>query len=279
MKLKKRKLPRIQWGCIWCGGSPRTAEHLWPEWFSKLVPKSRQSHDNLKMRVRYNLPAAVILAPEVRKRPGDPASLTLKVVCEPCNNVWMGRVEEAAKRVMTPLILGHPAILTPDDQRCIVEWLALKSMIGEYDDSPDTRAIDKEMQRAFYERRELLGTWKVWIGRYQGTEWITRYRHAPAFVGSRSANPAVAAGVVNPPRVNTQISTFVGGQFYMQVMSSRSPLTEGFGFQGGTGRMLRQIWPALTHNIVWPPDAVMTDGDADFVANALGFWGGRPQPS
>lgn len=261
---KSRKPAHPQWGCIWCGKIPRTGEHLWPEWFSKIVPQTRNSHSNLKTRISYK-PQEVVVSHQLKKRPGDPASRRIKAVCKDCNNVWMGKIEEAAIPVMTPLILGKEALLSPADQKAIVEWAVLKTMIGEYDDSLDTRAINEETQQAFYHDRSLIGVWKILIGRYVGTNWVTRYRHTPYHMRSRSN----FLPVVDVTSMNTQVSTFVGGQLYIHVMSTRLPQLASFGFRGTTGNMLRCIWPATDEPIPWPPALTMGDDDAEFVASAL----------
>ena len=220
----------------------------------------------MKFRVTHTAEATYI-RPEIKKRPGDPASKKIKAVCKNCNNTWMSRIEEIAKPILSPLIMGQDAILSPSDQIAIVQWAVLKTMIGEYDDTSDTRAIDADTQQAFFKRRELIGVWKIWLGNYRGEgAWHSRYRHSPAMLH------LAATSVIYPPKVNCQVSTFVGGHLFLQVLYSTFPHASAFGFQGETGDMLKLICPTVEGDIAWPPNRSIADHDADFIAHALNHW-------
>jgi hypothetical protein len=44
-------------------------------------------------------------------RPGGLKRKKLRVVCEPCNNEWMSVIENDAKRVVLPMMLGQSLFL------------------------------------------------------------------------------------------------------------------------------------------------------------------------
>ena len=224
----------------------------------------------MKVRVLHR-PEATYIEPQLRRHAGDPASKKIKAVCKDCNSSWMSRIEEAAKPILTPMFLGEASVLTPADQSAITECVALKTIVGEFDDTPDTRAIDAETRQAFFERRELLGVWKIWLGNYRGAgAWNTRYRHAPGMVYLKSSP------VIDVPVTNSQVSAFAGGKLFILAFNSRVFQTEAFGFGGAAGEMLRSVFPATGETIVWPPIRPISDDAADIISNALSFWPGAP---
>ena len=54
---------------------------------------------------------------------GEPIS-TAKVVCRPCNNEWLSRIDEAAANALKPLIQGRTQVsLNPDAQTAVAAWI------------------------------------------------------------------------------------------------------------------------------------------------------------
>lgn len=162
--------------CAFCGSAGSlTKEHVLGNWLSKIGLDDS--------------PVEFFAGPLNRiPRPmgaGAPFQQTVKNVCAECNNGWMGSLEEVAKRVLTPLILGQPGRIAADDQPAIAMWLqktALVSMLlSSADDRDQGYGLPPLEYAALYAQRsalEPLESSLFWAGRYGGelrlgSVWVT----------------------------------------------------------------------------------------------------------
>jgi hypothetical protein len=105
--------------CIFCGGSPLTREHAWPQWLRGVLPdiaRERQIPHDLGRGRTF-------------KAPGF--SLTIKAVCGDCNHGWMSKLEAEAMPHLSPMIAveGGPVVLGPDAQTVIARWTLKTALI------------------------------------------------------------------------------------------------------------------------------------------------------
>lgn len=131
--------------CIFCGGTPVTREHVWPQWLAReLGPASKLHRDrggSAKMAVR----AGVVETPgggvnvvnwiEDKAGPATAAKQVLKVACGPCNSGWMASLEAAAKPIVLELMSNRRAKLASEtDREVLVRWLLKCAAVWEWDD-------------------------------------------------------------------------------------------------------------------------------------------------
>jgi hypothetical protein len=114
--------------CAFCGSTqPLTREHLFGKWVSKIgLDLSPASHHSSALN---GLPRDLGVQPRYR--------LQVKNFCAACNNGWMSKMEKAAQRVLTPLILGNPGKIALEDQGIIAMWAqktALTAMLVSSDE-------------------------------------------------------------------------------------------------------------------------------------------------
>jgi hypothetical protein len=259
--------------CIFCGGTPLTGEHLWPRWFSKIVPKVATHHHGVRIRQALIAHDTVAIGadPEfLKRRPGDPASRIYRIVCKSCNEGWMGRVETAAIPVMTALIKGEQVSVQVHGQRTVAVWATLKTIIAEFDD-PATQVIPNSTHKWFFEnKRPPNSDWRIWIGHYQGRRWRTRYRHIGAGFVIPARPPVFPRIVADPPKLGYgQASTFVGGNLLIHVVSASAPVLTNFDLPDRLLARIFRIWPPRTDALCWP-SAAISDADADAIADC--FW-------
>ena len=57
-----------------------------------------------------------------------PFNLRVKDLCKPCSNEWCGRIEDEARPIMTPMILGQSIKLDASAQTSLVVW-ATKTLL------------------------------------------------------------------------------------------------------------------------------------------------------
>lgn len=238
--------------CIFCRlpfgrDRSRSKEHIWPKWMHGLLPEQpgdQRLFDAAEPVGRH--PFGRVLHKHFK--PG--------VVCEPCNNNWMSRLEIATKPILLPLMLGEAQHLDRESQTILATWACLKNMVAEFS-NPTTRVTDAADLDRMYKEHLPPTRATVWIGGHAGTVWTTRYRHQ----GMR-----ISHGPVRPeedPPLNGQATTFAVGIVIFHLLT----LPDGFFYDGApipSGRIatrIRQIYPS-TSRFDWPLGQTLTDNDA-----------------
>jgi hypothetical protein len=114
---------RVLDACIFCGGDDMTEEHLVADWVLRAFAKSRKPAGGFRGTYRDWGSGLKVTADE----PID----TAKVVCRPCNNEWLSRIDTAASEVLKPLIRGHGGSvqLDRDGQEAVAAWLFKTALI------------------------------------------------------------------------------------------------------------------------------------------------------
>ncbi|MDP2712551.1 MAG: hypothetical protein Q8O56_15150 [Solirubrobacteraceae bacterium] len=110
--------------CVFCDAIGVTEEHLIADWAYRAFVRKRRLHDELFLRGRFVGPGQLQMHSESEAIP------TAKVVCGPCNNGWMSGIDQAASRVLRPLIRGErEAVLDPDGQAAAAAWIFKSALI------------------------------------------------------------------------------------------------------------------------------------------------------
>ena len=160
--------------CIFCGGTGLTREHIWADWLKKFVPRphtftrhtlDRQKHDEISGKIigwskkgRLN-------------RSGDPRSQKMPVVCMTCNTGWMSKLQELAKPILAPLIIGNWTDLDVISQKTLSAWATMFVMVYEWADE-ETLASTQDERTYFKSNRTPPNHWMIWMGRYTGKKQI-----------------------------------------------------------------------------------------------------------
>lgn len=101
--------------CIFCDGSPTTEEDLVADWVLRAFARSKKP--------QFALAGTIVAPSQMRLEAAEPVS-TAQVVCQPCNNGWMSRIDNAAAEVLRPLVQGQTAVdLGARAQRAIAGWI------------------------------------------------------------------------------------------------------------------------------------------------------------
>jgi hypothetical protein len=102
--------------CVFCGteGEDFAPEHWIPKWLSRaIIPKHSPGaqhfgHGRTWTKTYFDL--------------------TVKHVCNECNHGWMSTLEDDAKGIALPLILGQDAPHREDEQKTLASWCYLKAI-------------------------------------------------------------------------------------------------------------------------------------------------------
>lgn len=125
--------------CIFCGCTPLTREHLWPQWISRTFPELRRPGNQNRVIVRkrtapFGAGYVRIAGEETRQRGGNSADRQIRAVCGSCNNGWMAELEGAAQPILTRLATDPAAVPGEFDASVVTRWLAKTTAVFEWDD-------------------------------------------------------------------------------------------------------------------------------------------------
>ncbi len=151
--------------CQFCGGeNPISDEHVFPKWIGKLLPPapSERSHVKTSLRRALNPKTRTEITDAIvhRKMAGPAQSRTVRRFCVDCNNGWMGRLEEKAMPVLTPLICGDQPTLSAENLLAIARWAGLKAIVGEYTVEA-SRCISDSQRDLFFKTQTVSEGWTV----------------------------------------------------------------------------------------------------------------------
>jgi hypothetical protein len=167
----------------------------------------------------------------------------------------MSRLENVAKTVLTPLILGDSGFIELPDQGAIAAWVQKTALVAMLVSTKDERAhgygLPLSEYHEIYARREALEplpATKIWIGRYNGQVYRSSVRVVPQVVVPRGArwDPGVPQGYA---------MTVVLGELVLHGVRITAP---GLQLNLPTPRDLQDLWPA-NGRISWPADTHVDD--------------------
>lgn len=233
--------------CAFCGASgPLTREHVFGKWVSKigldLSPVQHRAGPN------NGLPR------DMGKQP--PYRLQVKNVCATCNNGWMSKLEDAAQRVLTPLILGESGTIALEDQALVAMWAQKTALTAMLLSSEEQReggyGLSKAEYRSLYEirkRKQPLERSRFWVGRYQGDAGFWAVRVMPFTVR--------VAGMPEPDLPAGYALTIVLGELVVHGMRFVSPASE---IDVTMDLGMPQLWPSRMP-VQWPAGGPCTEDE------------------
>jgi len=227
--------------CAFCGKpGDLTKSHIWPEWAEAILPQIATHHRQTIGEFHTFKPIAK--GPEYfqKLRQGPVGARKPRNTCKKCNGDWMRLIEENTKPFLESLLLSKPYQLSLTEQQMLAALLCLVSMrleVAWWDGPQGIPQCDREWLR---ENPEPPANWKIWIGKYIGSQMdIMDQQHTAMQIVSSSND------TIGTEYCNTQVTSLVVGQFYAHIFSS----TVWKDFPGYDGADLVQLWP-LTHRII-----------------------------
>jgi hypothetical protein len=208
--------------CIFCQEKNKlTREDFFPRWFREIYPAPLESQrSRLNAEVSWHEQDATTgeivtkIAPSKLARPGDLADQTLRVVCAPCNNGWMSRLQQAAKPHLIPYIEGRWARPNRIARKLISSWATMFAMVVEFGDEPSAVVPPIERQVFMRDLRPPIGAC-VWAGRLAGD--LPYWFHRRVLRLTLDPNEEVG-------RPNAQLTTITLGHLLLQVYLTTSDL-------------------------------------------------------
>jgi hypothetical protein len=251
--------------CIFCGARKVTKEHFWPSWCAPFFPRGG---DDARVEVTYaQVGQGRLLAPaRFVNRPGPVITKKIRVVCAPCNNIWMSRLETEVKPILIPMLLGEPVVLTQRQQRTLVEWIALKVMVAEFSRGDDI-VISEEDRVVFKGSRQIPVGMQIWLGKCGEERW-----HSGLF--RQAVILSLPHQSIDRSRKNTQTVTFGIGQLLVFVLLTRVP--DLLRFSSQMLAKMEILWPLGHQDLSWPAKPALSVAEADHLAQSLDHLSGQP---
>jgi hypothetical protein len=169
----------------------------------------------------------------------------------------MNNLEKAVKPILTPLMHGRTALVTPDQQLVIARWFVKTIIMYEF-------LGDKERGPRYFlpfERHALMRSHlipdytAIFLARYIGSKDIISRETRLAFA-IPTADPNIQA--LGIPYVDGYTVTFAIKHLALQLVTIRRPEEIGRPninvFQGNWDEASIRIWPH-TGSVSWPPSA------------------------
>ncbi len=239
--------------CVFCEVAGKlTREHVFGEWLSRtgldLQPRLHSAG-----RLNRLLRDQGVSRPFVRK---------VQDVCEPCNTGWMARLEGAASKVLSPLVLGNAGSIREAELGTIAAWThktALVSMLmtPDADHARGDHFLGRELRNLYAIRDQPAPASQTcfWIGRYEGDRgsvWVT-----PMTVD--------VEGLPVAEFPQAYVMTVVVGKVLLQGVRFTSPLLE---VELEPAQGFAQLWPPRGP-VAWPAGNHVRDEGFIKVAKGL----------
>jgi hypothetical protein len=189
----------------------------------------------------------------IEHRHQSPLKVGVKVVCGPCNNVWMSDIQREASKFLEKMIDGQPTILDSDGQRAVATWLMMTAFTWQFAVSGG-KPIPEHFTRDFYTmsapRKPPAGT-TVWIGRYSGQSRMATYCCDVARTIQADGESVKRIDINrDPPPFGATICL---ENFVAQVAGFSIPQTQVRFALGDAAKFWHPIWPLSSGLVSWPP--------------------------
>ncbi|WP_208740866.1 hypothetical protein [Micromonospora arida] len=191
-----------------------------------------------------------------------PYRQTVKDFCSSCNNGWMSRLEDTARRVLSPIILGEPGAISTQDQPVIAVWAQKTALTAMLLSSKEQRSrgygLPKSVYTMFYDcqsRMEPLGGSRFWVGQYEGKLGFAAIHVTPLAVR--------IPGIAELDRPQCYAVTIVLGKLALHGLVFTTPALE---IDVTMSLGIPQIWPPQGP-VRWPTGQPCTEAMFQHLAN------------
>jgi hypothetical protein len=238
--------------CGFCGRRADTKEDAWPVWMMKLI-----SGNAIGVIERHVMGKDSI---HFRDR-----SVKVGRVCRRhCNNGWMSDLENEAKPILTPLILGHPLNLTPPMQVTVALWCTKTAMVFDLTRADSDFYFTAEDRRALFSALTnrltpaLPSHARVWLSSYSGE--LAATCSIAKMLGFARERPGE-----KPTPIVGHVATISAGHFVSQLLTPELAPTSlaitPHAKPGPWADVTRQIWPLGTagSSVSMPPPRFLDD--------------------
>jgi hypothetical protein len=236
-------------GCVFCGGSPLTKEHIWSDWLDSILPRAL-SH-RLETRESAIAKAVVngqpLYAPPSRSdrlRQGAVHTLKTRTVCKRCNGGWMKGIVDRAKPVAEGVIKLQARVLTQDAQASLAAWLALSAVMRDQKATAHPQKMQRDVLQCLFSSGLPPADFFVAIGAFFGPRSVADSYNVRLF--RRTAPPHHVVSSLH------SVAVSMGGLFAVMIAPWRIDPTLQKRLPAIYADSLTPIWPSQERQLPWP---------------------------
>jgi hypothetical protein len=245
--------------CVFCGSQPAvSAEDVVPSWLSRLAPAGVPLIHGAPMFVPPWGELGVVTSDgrDTIKIFDENEFVVLTAICGACNNGWLGRLENAAKAILEPMIMGRPVKLTEKQRAVIAFWTLKTTALLDLTVRPNFRLMPRALVGTLYASRDARTPpprTEVRLGHIPSAQFAVDVTYTSNLDtrGARWAQHRVAYRIV-----------FIVGELLVEVTGTDldrpvwvSPRVRD------EGRLVK-VWPAGAKAIGWPSEQGFSDREA-----------------
>ncbi|MEV3928641.1 hypothetical protein [Streptomyces sp. NPDC049944] len=235
--------------CVFCGGSPVTNEHVFPQWLNQYLPPGRQRTE----QARYGAGSFD------KTRESTGLDFKVKKVCAPCNNGWMSQLETSSKDSLDPLITqqGLP-LISLRQQRQIALWATKTAMMA--DQVQIQPLLPSHQLQRMHTHRAIPGGTRVWLGSCRDRNpTVTSHTVRVDLTGASTPDALQPVGFFCPMKIGHLC-------IYVYFPAVDVVIQHAPEFHSSVAR----IWPRRSSDLPWPPPVQPRNGEAfETFANAF----------
>jgi len=250
--------------CIFCDNVRLTKEHVWAKWLRDYIPGPPSG---------YSISGQVVypdtIERQIEHRQADHRNMTVRHVCEECNNGWMSQLQNLCKGIIIPLLKGQYTTLHRRRQTLLAAWICMTVMVCEYTQR-DKIAVSRRDRRFLKKLQRPPSYWRIWISFISGDTSTPIWSHRVLPMVHSESDAIYDDGI---PRPNSHATTIrIGDNLIVHALGSASArsIVRRWRFDDkGANRKLIQIWPIRSSIIHWPPSEVLTKREAHRITESF----------
>lgn len=229
--------------CVFCGRPADTAEHVLPCWLRSAVEADGQIAKN-RVRTERGLR---------RQWAALAFDTAVNSVCRECNNGWMSRLEESAKPLLQPMIVGGPQhTFDPREQELLAKW-AMKTGLMVSLTVGATKIPAAHFDYLFRSQRPP-DNFRIWIARCSRGQPAVFYLFQPFHFEKRTSDGQTS-------RSDHYVFTLRLGELVLQGYGRDRPLPRFDIEHEPSHPFVTRIWPRRDQHVEWPPRETIGSDD------------------
>jgi hypothetical protein len=183
--------------------------------------------------------------------------MTVKAVCEDCNNGWMSDLESEAREFLRPMIEGRGRALHQRGQTTLAAWAFLTALMFSYTSGREQGLVAQAQVDEFYSRRVPPENTRIWLTAFAGD-----------YIGAMQCFGADTDTTQDTARGHREI---YGVTFTFETTLFHVLGTALDGLLDGTEYAhprIHQIWPFVS-SFEWTPKPALADAGFHYFADAF----------
>jgi hypothetical protein len=190
---------------------------------------------------------------------GSTVNITVRAVCDPCNNGWMNRLEGLARPLLEPLVTGSPVAFDSEQMQLIADWITMKVMVLEHA-LVDTAVTTRYYRQMFRFKREIPHFYRIYLASHDLPP-VALLRRDARCLAYNSPVPSPPLGGVSK---NMESIVFVIGKVFAVIHAVR---VDGLQIEDKVAipelYETSRIWPPDHMELVWPRKPFFTSKQID----------------